>query len=163
MKILITGSNGLLGQKLIAESNNYKNLEILATSRNDSFIQNDNIRFIRMDITDFERVDKVVTDFKPDAVIHAAALSQVDYCELNRKESTRVNYEASVHLAHRSDRIGAHFVFLSSDFIFSGERGHYDENDIPLPGCEYGHQKFNVEKFLISYIRDYAIVRTSLV
>jgi dTDP-4-dehydrorhamnose reductase len=96
-------------------------------------------------------------------VVHTAAVSQVDYCEQNPAESDAVNFESVKNLAYLSQCRNFRLVFLSSDFVFYGDRGHYNETDIPLPLSRYGQQKFNSEKYLMHNCRQHSIVRTSLV
>ena len=163
IKILITGSNGLVGQKLIHLAQAMPDFSILSTSRSAPLFDPGVIPFVQLDISDHLRVDKFIREYQPDVVIHSAALSQPDLCELNPSESEKINYLSVENLAWLSAKYHFHLVFLSSDFVFAGDRGHYAETDIPLPGCIYGHHKFNAEKHLRNTCQSYTIIRTSLV
>ena len=143
---LLTGAEGLLGQHLI----HYP--EIIPTTR------------ATMDITDPLAVADVIARTKPSAIIHAAAMTQVDPCELDPASCRRVNIEATERLAQHAARIGARFIFLSTDFIFDGLAGPYREDDTPNPLSVYGRSKWEAEECVRAVPNlDWTIVRTVLV
>ncbi len=99
MKILITGSNGLIGQKIFQQAREDKDLSVILTSRSRPLFDFGDCPFEHFDVTDFERAKALVKKYRPDAVIHTAALSQVDYCEQNPAESDTVNFQSVKNLA----------------------------------------------------------------
>lgn len=164
MKILITGSNGLLGQKIVAQCLKGK-LEFLATSKGVNRNQDcpDNL-YTSMDISDDENIEKVFSEFKPTHVIHTAAITNVDYCELNPEECIEMNTVAVRKLVKVANLINAHFQLLSTDFVFDGAKGNYKETDEVGPLSVYARSKVNAEKILIEGENtNWSIVRTIIV
>lgn len=164
MKILITGSNGLLGQKIIKQLTKYE-IDFLATSkgvnRNNDCID---AQFVSMDICSDEEIEKFFFSYLPTHVIHTAAMTNVDACELNPEECQEVNVNATQKLFEASKKIGAHFQFLSTDFIFDGKKGNYKEDDEPNPLSVYAQSKVDAENILLeSTYKNYSIVRTIIV
>jgi len=165
MKILITGSNGLLGQKLVAALRNDPEVTLVATSRGpDRTPAPLNDRYVALDITSLSAVDTVMEKERPDALIHTAAMTNVDACELDPTACTLQNVTATGNLVRASERIGSHFIHLSTDFIFDGEHGPYSEEDVPAPLSIYGHSKLQSEELVQqSKLAKWAIARTIIV
>jgi len=164
MKILITGSNGLLGQKIIEFCKRDK-IDFVATSsganRNSSCPAN---RYVSMNITNNNEVKAVIKAASPTHIIHTAAITNVDYCELNPEECQLVNFEASVFLARICEEYHIHFQLLSTDFVFDGKTGNYSEEDSVNPLSTYGKSKADAESFLInSKHLNWSIIRTIIV
>ena len=165
IRILITGSNGLLGQKLIDALRNDPEVQLIATSRGeDRTPEALGARYHSLDITDAAQVDAVFDATKPDAVIHTAAMTNVDACELDREACQLQNVTATEHLVNAAKRHGSHFIFLSTDFIFDGANGPYKEEDAPAPLSIYGHSKLDGEHLVMnSGLAHWAIARTIIV
>ena len=163
-KILITGSNGLLGQKLILAMSPMPEVELIATSRgaNRSSFR-DSYRYIPLDITSAEEVMHVFAQVKPDVVIHTAAMTHVDQCELNPKECNTLNVVAVQNVVDSCAVINAHLVHLSTDFIFDGTKGPLSEDEKPNPVSIYGHSKLKAEEIVQSGLKSWSILRTMLV
>jgi dTDP-4-dehydrorhamnose reductase len=100
---------------------------------------------------------------KPDVVIHSGAMSKPDECEIDQMKAYLVNVEGTVQLLINSEELKSFFVFLSTDFVFDGERGMYKEDDAPKPVNYYGRTKLEGEEAVKEYEHDWAIVRTVLV
>jgi len=164
MKILITGSNGLLGQKIVRQAIK-KGFEFLATSKGENRNSDCPIeKYQSLDICDANAIEKVFTDFQPTHIIHTAAITNVDACELNPEECELVNVTATRYLFQAAQKINAHFQLLSTDFIFDGEKGNYKETDIPNPLSVYAKSKVDGEAILLnSDCKNYSIVRTIIV
>lgn len=164
MRILITGSNGLLGQKIVGQLKKRK-IEFLATSKGENRNADcEDLNYVSMDICSEEEIAHVFHTFLPTHVIHTAAITNVDFCELNPKECQETNVFATKTLFEEAKKIGAHFQLLSTDFIFDGEKGNYKEEDKPNPLSVYAKSKVDAEQILItdSY-SNYSIVRTIIV
>ncbi len=164
MKILITGSNGLLGQKIVRQALK-KGYEFLATSkgenRNPECPQS---HYRQMDISLPEDIELCFSAFKPTHVIHTAAMTNVDACELNPKECELVNVTASKFLLAACERHNAHFQLLSTDFIFDGAKGNYVETDSPNPLSVYAQSKVDAEQAIFdSHFANFSVVRTIIV
>jgi dTDP-4-dehydrorhamnose reductase len=164
MKILITGSNGLLGQKIVRQAQK-KGITFLATSKgenrnSDCLTEN----YQSLDICKEDDIAFVFTDFQPTHVIHTAAITNVDACELNPEECELVNVTATRYLFEAAQNINAHFQLLSTDFIFDGEKGNYKETDEPNPLSVYAKSKVDGEAILLnSDYKNHSIVRTIIV
>jgi len=165
MRTLITGSNGLLGQKLVAALRQDLAIDLLATSRGSDRTPDPlGSRYRPMDITLAAEVDQVFDAFRPEVVIHTAAMTNVDACELDPIACELQNVTATEHLVRAAERHGAHFIHLSTDFIFDGLHGPYREEDEPAPLSIYGHSKLKAERIVInSRLSKWAIARTIIV
>lgn len=165
MRLLITGSNGLLGQKLVDATRKDPRVELCATSRGqDRTLDPLASRYRSMDITVAAEVDAVVDAFRPDVIIHTAAMTNVDACELAPESSRLHNVTATAHLIAAAKRHGSHFIFLSTDFIFDGGSGPYREQDEPAPLSIYGQSKLEGEQLVQgSGLARWAIARTIIV
>lgn len=163
-KILVTGSNGLLGQKLIEKLSKTENIEVIATARGENRLPfGENYRFISLDITKKEEVDTVFDTEKPDVVIHTAAMTNVDQCETEKDACWDLNVKAVEYLLASSKKHNSFFVHLSTDFIFDGKEGPYDEQAEANPLSFYGWSKYAAEKLVINSDVKWAIARTVLV
>jgi dTDP-4-dehydrorhamnose reductase len=165
MKILITGANGFLGYYLIKKLLQAGHT-VIATGRGECrlpFTNQDNFIYSEMDFTDPFRVHDVFTEYAPDVVVHAGAMSKPDDCEQNQWEAYRQNTEATVTLVVNAEDYKSFFIFISTDFIFDGERGMYKEDDTPNPVNFYGKTKTEAEEAVKEYPFEWSIVRTVLV
>ena len=161
-KILITGSNGLLGQKLILFLRD--NHELLATSIGACRMNNQSgFAYQNLDITNEQSVRKIVLDFQPDCIINTAAMTNVDACEDNQEACDKINVYAVQYLADACTEVGAHLVHISTDFIFDGEDGPYKEEDQANPLSYYGLSKWKSEQILQKHSCDWAVLRTIIV
>jgi dTDP-4-dehydrorhamnose reductase len=165
MKILITGANGFLGYYLV-EQLLTKNFSVTATGKGECrlpFTRDKNFQWLSMDFTDPFSIHDVFENIKPDVVIHAGAMSKPDECETNQMLAYLMNVEGTVQLLINSADLKSFFVFLSTDFVFDGERGMYHEDDKPNPVNYYGRTKLEAEEAVKEYEFNWAIVRTVLV
>jgi len=161
-RILITGSNGLLGQKLVALfTENEFEVYAFSKGRNRNF--NKNYEYYNVNITSFEKVTKLIKKIKPDFIINAAAMTNVDNCELRKRECVEINVNAVKNLANSCKEQNIHLIHISTDFIFDGEKGIYSEDDKPNPINYYGLSKLNSEKIIKQSKINYTILRTILV
>jgi len=164
MKILITGANGLLGQKLVALISGEGNHELLATGRGSNRLPSGkSYTYASMDITDRERVLSVCREFRPDTIIHTAAMTNVDQCEEKRKACWEMNVSAVSNIIEACRNEGSHLVHVSTDFIFDGSKGPLTEDEIASPVNYYGESKLAAEKAIINSNISWSIARTVLV
>ncbi|WP_416867472.1 MAG: SDR family oxidoreductase [Imperialibacter sp.] len=162
MSILITGANGLLGQKLVVVLKE-KGEDFLATGRGGSRIPLEGIRYQSMDITNAAETLKVITAEKPEVVIHTAAMTNVDQCETDKEGCWLQNVTAVENIVKACEASGAFLLHLSTDFIFDGEDGPYDEEAKANPVSYYGDSKLAAEKAVMAGKIDWAMARTVLV
>jgi dTDP-4-dehydrorhamnose reductase len=166
MKILITGSNGLLGQNLIKMLIETTAYEIVATGKGKSrspFVRSEEYNYFSLDITDGIAVNDLIPLHKPDIIIHAAAMTQPDPCELNEVECWNINVTATRFLVSAAKSIKARFIYISTDFVFDETEGPYKETDTPNPVNYYGSSKLAAEKAVMESSIQWTIVRTVLV
>ncbi|MDJ1471268.1 SDR family oxidoreductase [Cytophagaceae bacterium DM2B3-1] len=166
-KILLTGSNGLLGQKLVQLILDQGQYELIATARGENrlpILESGKGTYRNLDVTNREEVLQVMTEFKPDYVIHTAAMTNVDQCESEREGCWKLNVDAVQYLAEACTAHNAFLLHLSTDFIFDGAAGPYDENAEAKPLSYYGESKLAAEEILLqSTSLRWAIARTILV
>ena len=166
-KILITGSNGLLGQKLVYRLLNEPGVEVIATSKGPNrLIKQDGYAYQSLDITEPKEVDVVLNMFQPDVVINTAAMTNVDACETEVNLCYKMNVSAVEYLinALKKQKNNPQLIHLSTDFIFDGKNGPYKETDIPYPPKSvYSESKFMSEKVLKESGIKWTIIRTVLV
>jgi dTDP-4-dehydrorhamnose reductase len=165
MKILITGANGLLGQHLLNSLLQFVAYEVIATGKGKqrTTFSASNLKYYDLDITDGVGVHQLIEDERPEMIIHAAALTKVDECELDHIGCWNVNVTATRFLLDAAKKIGAFFILVSTDFVFDGSGGPYLETAIPNPVSYYGSSKVAAEKAVSESGLPYAIVRTCLV
>lgn len=165
MKVLITGANGLLGQHMIKLLLD-RNYEVVATSRGESrlpFQPSASYTYREMDITNALETFAVMSNEKPDIVIHAAAMTQVDDCELRPQHCERINVQGTSQVLTDAETFSSHFIYISTDFVFDGEQGNYGEEDDTKPVSLYGFSKLQAESMVQTSTIPFAIVRTCLV
>jgi dTDP-4-dehydrorhamnose reductase len=168
-KILITGSNGLLGQKLVYALSNKSDVEVIATSVGENrLVKRDGYVYESMDITKREEVFNVINKYLPDVVINTAAMTNVDACESKKEECWLLNVEAVKYQVEAIEKLGEkkdiHFIHLSTDFVFDGMKGSpYVETDSPNPLSYYALSKFESEKIVQQSKIKWAIARTIIV
>lgn len=164
MKILITGSNGLLGQK-ITDLCLAKKLDFLATSSGaNRYSACPAQYYATLDITDEQNIHEVLSAYQPTHVIHTAAMTNVDQCELQPEACDLVNRQAVYMLANYCHEHHIHFQLLSTDFVFDGAAGPYREEDQPNPLSVYARSKVAAENILGQFpeLRS-SVVRTIIV
>lgn len=164
-KILITGSNGLLGQKLVKLLKTKSDLELYALSKGPNRLFNTKgYTYYDIDLTHFEAVHDVLNEIQPDVIIHTAAMTNVDACELEQENCDRINVDLVSEIVSYCKRNDVYLVHLSTDFIFDGNKGSvYKEEDVPNPVNHYGLSKLRSEKVISEAGIRCAILRTILV
>lgn len=164
MKILITGSNGLLGQKLVYALKGQSHIHLIAASRGENRIRDKHgYEYETLDITDEKQVMDLIIENRPDCIINTAAMTNVDECEKNREECTKINIDSVKYLINACHLYNTHLIHLSTDFVFDGAAGPYRETDAVNPQSFYAWSKLESEKILTQSGLDYAIVRTIII
>jgi dTDP-4-dehydrorhamnose reductase len=160
MKVLVTGSNGLLGQKL-SDLLLKEKIDFMATGQGQNRYPYE-LNYRSMDITD-KKYYHVIEDYQPTVIINTAAMTNVDLCESENEACMELNVHSVEKLVNVANKIGAHLVHLSTDFIFDGKKSMYTEDDKPNPLSFYGNSKYLAEQFILQHCNNYSIVRTVLV
>lgn len=163
-KVLITGSNGLLGQKLLDLYLTIEDIELIATARGENrYPRKEGYTYTSLDITNEKEVQQVIAQHAPDCIINTAAMTNVDSCETDKEGCDKLNVDAVAYLIAAANTAGAHLIHLSTDFIFDGKKGPYKEDDEANPLSYYGHSKLLAENMVREYCTKWSIARTVLV
>lgn len=165
MNILLTGANGMVGQWLCQKLSPSQH-NILATGRRESIVNrsylNNNFKYEKLEITNPGAVNALVNRFEPALIIHCAAITQVDDCELNKSLCYSINVDGTALLLAAAEQRNARFCFLSTDFVFSGNEGPYKEDDLRAPVNYYGKTKQLAEELISQSTVSWSIARTIL-
>ena len=153
----VIGASGLVGQALlrVLENNQYEVTGTYATHPADGLIS--------LDIADASAVYDFFRQIQPRTVFLTAALTHVDYCEDHPEEAFQTNTEGCKNIAKEAARSRSKLVYYSTDYIFDGKSGPYDEEDQPCPTSNYGKSKLEAERVIQETLEDYLILRTTVV
>ncbi|MFA7274656.1 MAG: SDR family oxidoreductase [Crocinitomicaceae bacterium] len=164
MKLLITGSNGLLGQKIVKLCRS-RGIDFVATSSGENRNPDCPIdQYESLDITNRDQIRQVFQKTSPTAIVHTAAMTNVDECEEKPAACHQVNVMGTAYLLAEAQKINAHFQLLSTDFVFDGEKGNYREEDKVGPLSVYAKSKVDAERLLqLAHYTNWSIARTIIV
>lgn len=154
MKLLVTGSSGLLHKYFFGMADDSTEIAILSRSRPEYAY-----KFYRSDIRDLPNVRKIVSSVKPDVIVHAAGISDIDTCQKNKALAIETNIVASLNLTEAARTINAKFVYLSSSNVYGGESKTYNEKSQRNPANFYAYTKKVVEDYVRDLHNKYAVVR----
>ncbi|MEO8086294.1 MAG: NAD(P)-dependent oxidoreductase, partial [Bacteroidota bacterium] len=163
--ILITGSNGLTGQKIIYALRGRKDIRCIATSKGENRTHaRDGYEYESLDITNADEVDHLFSKYKPDTLINTAAMTNVDACEIHKDDCRKMNVDAVAYLIAACRKHNTHFIHLSTDFVFDGMKGSpYAETDEPNPESFYAASKYDGELLVQKSNLKWAILRTIII
>jgi dTDP-4-dehydrorhamnose reductase len=162
--ILTTGSNGLLGKKITEKVLVEGRVNLIATSVGvNRYPVEEGYEYVEMDILNPEQVKEVIEKYRPDAVIHTAAMTNVDDCEADKALCLRLNVDAVATILSICEEKNIQLIHLSTDFVFDGKNGPYREEDAVNPVSYYGESKVMAEELIKNSKANYAILRTILV
>ncbi len=157
-KLLIIGSTGLVGSKVASLAVKH-GFEAYNTQHSRKSVSPD---FVELDITDRQATLALVMKILPSVIINTAAVTNVDYCETHREEAQRVNVEGVKNLAEGASETQSRLIQVSTDYVFDGRVGHYEEADTPNPVQYYGKTKLDAEK-IVANLPSFAIARPSVI
>jgi dTDP-4-dehydrorhamnose reductase len=159
-KVLVTGASGHLGSDVVAVlSRSFK--VIAVTKSHDITCKNDKVVQIRLDLSGKEAIDKIA-GFKPEAIIHTAAMTNVDTCQLHPRQAWQNNVAASEHVVKAAQACGAKLIHISTDHVFDGNKAiGYIESDVTDPVNIYGATKLEAEHVVSNFLQDFIILRVS--
>lgn len=160
VKVLVIGGSSLLGGKLI-NSLIGRNFEVYGTYR-ETPLPNSECTSFFLDIRNAARTINLMKELSPDIVIHTAAQTSVDECEVNKTRAAEVNVQGTRNIAMACDNAGSKLVYVSTDYVFDGTRGMYKEEDETIPVNYYGETKLAGEREVKEICSDYIIARTSV-
>ncbi|MBL0309281.1 MAG: NAD(P)-dependent oxidoreductase [Bacteroidetes bacterium] len=158
-KLLITGASGFLGYHLLKAAS--KDREVYGIYHSRSLNSRSAIT-IHCDITDYISLGNYFDDIEPDAVIHAAAKADANFCQQNKEQSYLVNVEATKNIAGICSDYHIPLAFTSTDLVFDGTKGMYREDDVKNPVSAYGEQKSIAEDEVLRIYPDTTVFRLPL-
>lgn len=159
-ELLITGASGFLGWNLCRLA---QREWIVFGTAHANMHDIPGVRLSRVDLTRFSEVSQLIGEISPDAVIHTAAASDVNFCQKNSAESYRINVDAAVNLAGLCADMAIPFVFTSSDMVFDGLNPPYSEDSPVCPINVYGEQKAKAEEKILEHYPEAAVCRLALI
>lgn len=159
--LLVTGSNGFVAGSVIAQASRSWEVHGIGRSEppSDTYVS----KYHKLDLLESDRLHKLFHDIKPDAVIHTAAIADIDFCQKNQDIAEKINVDVTETLARLCGVIGAKLVFCSTDTVFDGSRGFYNEEDTPNAINFYAETKIKAEQIVISMQNQGVVARLSLV
>lgn len=159
--VLITGANGLLGQKLVKDF--YPHYKVTACDlHHESYLSFSNLSYESLDITNRRQLEFQISFYRPQVIINAAAYTDVDGCETHRDKAWAVNVGGVKNLVNDCKKQKIKLIHFSTDYIFDGEQGPYSEDDPPKPVSFYGETKLESEKIIKESEIDFLIIRTNV-
>ena len=153
MKILITGGTSKLGMRVM-EYGRINGYDVLGVNLSSPFLNSE------LDLRNEKSVNQLFIHFKPNYVVHCAALTSADSCEVDIDNCNKINVTVSKLLAKASHKCGARIIGISSDYVFDGKNGPYDESSATNPINEYGRAKLKGEELLSKYCPNSLSIRT---
>ena len=160
-RVLIIGSNGMLGQSVVSILKKSDKYELLLASLENSSVE-EKFTYIKVNIGNKKEVKKLVLDFYPDYVVNLAAFTNVDKCESEKELCWNANVNALEYLAKYCVPTNSQLIHISSDYIFDGKNGPYSENDLPNPISYYGRSKLAGENVIKRFNIPNTIIRTNV-
>ncbi len=160
-RILLIGSNGMLGQRLTSFYKNLPNVELLCCSAEQKSFFPD-VEYRELDIVQKEKVKEVILGFVPDIIINTAAYTNVDKAETEKELAWKINVTGVENICLYAWTIDAHLIHISTDYIFDGKNGPYTEDDKPNPIGYYGRTKLASENAIRTNGVRYTLIRTNV-
>lgn len=159
--ILITGANGLLGQKLVKDF--HPQYKVIACDLHpQSYLSLPDFSYESLNVTDRRQLGFQMSLYHPEVVVNAAAYTDVDGCEIHKDEAWAVNVGGVKNLVNLCKKEKIKVIHLSTDYVFNGEEGPYSEDDSPDPVNFYGETKLESERIIKDSGIDFLIIRTNV-
>lgn len=154
--VLVTGASGVLGNKIVKLIK--KGFTFIPLHNTKPLHSNS----LKLDITNSSETLSLLHNLKPYAVVHAASETNVDKCETEKEHAWKTNVEGTRNIAEACQKVHAKLVYISTDYVFDGEKGFYNEEDKLNPVNYYGLTKLEGESQVVQHCKNYAILRTSV-
>ena len=156
LKFLVTGSAGLVGQQVVKYLS--KSNQVFSCYNESKPEYGDSVK---MDLKNYEMVSSILTEIKPDVVIHLGAMTGVDLCEKEKTSASEINTKATEIIAKECSKLNSFLVYVSTDYVFDGNFGMYKEDDVANPLGFYGKSKLEGEKAVQNFSTNWCVARTS--
>ncbi len=162
MRVLVIGASGFIGRYLVKRFSASPESEVFCTFHARPPGDDAN-HWYQLELTDPVRLEKLFGLIQPDVVVHLAAMADVGTAEREPAMATAVNVAATSEIARLCNSHDARLVFVSTEYVFDGERGFYRENDTPNPTTHYGRTKWEAEQEVAWLAYGWSAIRTSIV
>jgi dTDP-4-dehydrorhamnose reductase len=159
MKLLITGASGLYGSKLAEHAVSKQHQVYSVHSQHPTTFGIP----IQLDVTDKQKVHEEFQKVQPEVVVHAASMTDVDKCELNKELAWKINVDGACNVVQAAKASNAFLLYISTDYVFDGETGCYRETDQPSPISYYAYTKLKAEEYVKDTMSEYCIARPSVI
>lgn len=156
--LLITGGSGFVGRNLARFFSPRR--PVVTTYLRRPAAPDSSARSFQLDVTDAEAVFSVFERVRPEAVIHAAGNKDIRFCEEHPDEAHRINALGTRNVARACRSFGASMIYVSTDLVFSCDRGGYREDEPPQPALAYGESKLQGERLALGELDDVAVCRS---
>jgi len=156
LKVLVTGSAGLVGQQVVKDLSNSHQVFSCYNESKPEYGDS-----VKMDLKNREMISSILTEKKPDIVIHLGAMTGVDLCEKEKTSASEINTKATEIIAKECSKLNSFLVYVSTDYVFDGNLGMYKEDDVTNPLGFYGKSKLEGEKVVQNFSTNWCIARTS--
>jgi len=156
LKVLVTGSAGLVGQQVVKDLSNSHQVFSCYNESKPEYGDS-----VKMDLKNREMISSILTEKKPDIVIHLGAMTGVDLCEKEKTSASEINTKATEIIAKECSKLNSFLVYVSTDYVFDGNLGMYKEDDVINPLGFYGKSKLEGEKVVQNFSANWCIARTS--
>ena len=157
--LIVTGASGLLGASVVLQARSL-GVEVTGLCHN-HFLRVPGVAMHSLDLTNLAETGELARRFKPKAIIHCAAATNVDWCEDHPEEAEKLNVRASALLAEVAHDLNAQFIYISTDAVFDGQQGNYAETDLPSPINVYGQSKLAGEQAVLEHHPSALILRVN--
>ncbi len=161
MRLLITGSDGFVAGSIIAQANGTWEIHGIGRSENPTRVTG--VFYHTLDLLDEEGLTGLFNEIRPDAVIHTAAMANIDVCQVNQEQAERVNVGITKTIARLCAEQKVKMVFCSTDTVFDGIKGDYTESDAPHAVNFYALTKIKAEQIVLSSSPVNVVARLALV
>ena len=160
MKLLVLGGSGLIGKSLLKLNN--EKFDII-TTYNTKQINMAKILSLKCNLpNDLNKLENTIISKKPDIIVNAMGYSNIDFCETNKEKSYQLHVKITEKIAKLATVHNIKTIFLSSDYVFDGKKGNYNESDLPNPINYYGKTKLEAEKIILKQPQN-LVFRTSVI
>ena len=162
-KLIVTGYGGFVAGSVVWQAVRSGEWDVYALSLIEMPEERERFHCLQFDLCYAAALEMVFSQIKPDAVVHTAALADIDYCQNNQAEAARVNIEATAHLAQLCGEAGVKMIVCSTDTVFDGQKGSYTEEDAPHAVNFYAETKIAAERIVRETVKKGVVARLSLV
>ena len=156
LKVLVTGSAGLVGRQVVKDLSNSHQVFSCYNESKPEYGDS-----VKMDLKNREMISSILTEKKPDIVIHLGAMTGVDLCEKEKTSASEINTKATEIIAKECSKLNSFLVYVSTDYVFDGNLGMYKEDNVTNPLGFYGESKLEGEKVVQNFSTNWCIARTS--